>query len=67
MSDLTSWRVIPGSREAIDRGCRCPVIDNGHGRGIPWPRDDGLDPSEHPSFVIQADCPLHGTEARHDD
>lgn len=22
----------PGSDEALDRGCTCPVMDNGHGR-----------------------------------
>ena len=40
----------PGSREAIALGCRCPVIDNGHGRN-------------GPPFWIRDDCPLHG--ARH--
>ena len=50
----------PGSREAVCTGCICPVLDNHHGRGIPWPRDDGLDPDEHPSFWVSADCPLHG-------
>jgi len=49
----------PGSNEAIERGCRCPVLDNHHGAGFPWPRDDGLDPSEHPSFYISEGCPLH--------
>ena len=51
----------PGSPEALARGCACPVLDNAHGRGIPWPRTYGLDPEEHPSFWINADCPLHGT------
>jgi hypothetical protein len=51
----------PGSDAAIDANCSCPVMDNHHGRGIPWPREDGLDPTEHPSFWVNADCPLHGT------
>lgn len=38
----------PGSDEALDQGCRCPVLDNSHGRG-PGP------------FWINGDCPLHGT------
>jgi hypothetical protein len=25
----------PGTKEAIDAGCTCPVLDNYHGRGIP--------------------------------
>lgn len=49
----------PGSREALDRGCTCPVADNEHGRGIPWPREDGLDPVAHPSFWVSVNCPLH--------
>ena len=50
----------PGSREALALGCRCPVLDNYYGRGIPYPRKDGLDPVEHPSFWVNEDCPLHG-------
>ena len=50
----------PGSDEAIRLGCKCPVLDNEHGRGIPWPRDDGRDPVKFPSFWTNADCPLHG-------
>lgn len=43
----------PGSDEAINRGCICAVLDNGHGRGF------GPDP-EHPLFWITDECPLHG-------
>jgi hypothetical protein len=43
----------PGSREAIYLGCRCPVLDNAHGRGFPWGGND-------PSFWINGECPLHG-------
>lgn len=39
----------PGSPEAIERGCTCPVLDNNHGRG----RGDG-------QFWVRQDCPLHG-------
>lgn len=46
----------PGSREAVDRGCKCPVLDNGHGRGY-------LADGERFGFVINEGCPLHGTEA----
>jgi hypothetical protein len=44
----------PGSDEALDLGCSCPVLDNAHGRGI-W-TGNGLEPA----FWISADCPLHG-------
>lgn len=43
----------PGSNEALDKGCTCPVLDNGHGNGVLW--DGEL------SFWINAECPLHGT------
>lgn len=24
----------PGSNQALDQGCTCPVLDNGHGKGV---------------------------------
>lgn len=47
----------PGSDEAIEQGCVCPVLDNHHGRG--WDVGDGKQ-----LFVTNADCPLHGIEAK---
>lgn len=46
----------PGSPEAVAQGCTCPVMDNGHGRGL---FGDG----ERFGWVMSWDCPLHGTEA----
>jgi hypothetical protein len=43
----------PGSDAAIDAGCRCPVLDNGHGRG--YMGIAGL-------FVYVQSCPVHGKE-----
>lgn len=40
----------PGSDEALDKGCLCPVLDNGHGK-----KRDGL-------FWMNIDCPLHGVK-----
>lgn len=40
----------PGSDEAIDRGCTCPVVDNGHGRGRFGDGD---------MYVYRPDCPVH--------
>lgn len=41
----------PGSDEAIEMGCRCPVLDNAHGRG--YLCEDGI-------FIVSGDCPVHG-------
>lgn len=38
----------PGSEEAVDMGCSCPVMDNRYGRG-------GL-----VGYWISAECPIHG-------
>ena len=37
----------PGSSEAYAEGCKCPILDNNHGRG------DG-------PFWMSENCPLHG-------
>jgi hypothetical protein len=37
----------PGSKEAIDQGCICPVNDNQMNNGTYW---------------LNKDCPLHGFE-----
>jgi len=42
----------PGSPEALAKGCRCPVIDNGRGRGIFYGGAYQL--------VTNGDCPMHG-------
>lgn len=39
----------PGSDEALDQGCVCPVVDNAHGRR----------PADWPWWVMSIDCPLH--------
>ena len=46
----------PGSDAAINQGCRCPVLDNAHGRGA-WG-------SEGPEafFWTSKLCPLHNAE-----
>ena len=40
----------PGSREAVERGCSCPVIDNCYGRGYYGRAGE---------FVFTCGCPLH--------
>lgn len=41
----------PGSLEAEQRGCTCPILDNGHGNG--YMGQPGV-------FVYNGDCPMHG-------
>lgn len=48
--DPETPRLNPGSPEAIRSGCRCPVMDNNHGRG--WMGLSEL-------FVYSYNCPLH--------
>ena len=38
----------PGSDEALEHGCRCPVLDNEHGKGV------------NGNYWINESCPLHG-------
>ena len=48
-------KLTPGSAQALDQGCTCPVLDNGHGAG--WCGNTGL-------YVISMDCPLHRPRPR---
>lgn len=45
----------PGSDEAIELGCTCPVLDNGHGHGAYGQTD---------LFWNNGDCPLHTNAGR---
>ena len=47
----------PGSSEAVAQGCKCPVMDNFHGKGIPFTSDEG---EILIAFWKDATCPLHG-------
>lgn len=42
----------PGSKEAIDNGCLCPISDNRYGKGM-YISYNG------PVFVVTENCPLH--------
>lgn len=47
----------PGSPEATEKGCTCPVMDNSRGRGA----YGGMkDENGEPLFWITEGCPLHG-------
>lgn len=45
----------PGSYEAKELGCTCPVLDNEFGQGA------YIDEDGNPQFWINMDCPLHGS------
>lgn len=47
----------PGSNEARAIGCKCPLIDNAHGRGY---MGGVTDENGYVVFVINCDCPVHG-------
>ncbi len=49
MTDLPN----PGSDEALDLGCRCPVLDNHHGRGLVLGAKEVV-------WWQAKGCPLHG-------
>ena len=46
----------PGSDAAQISGCKCPVLDNHHGEGIP-----GESPGTF-HYWINGNCPIHGTD-----
>ena len=45
----------PGSDEAVDKGCTCPVMDNRKGKGAY---------GDPPMFWINAECPLHAEKPK---
>lgn len=49
----------PGSPEAVEAGCTCPVLDNCNGAGVPTLDKDGGRQTAH---WIDWDCPLHGPD-----
>ena len=44
----------PGSKEAIEQGCTCAVLDNYNGKGFPY--------QGRTCFYINESCPLHGAD-----
>ena len=48
----------PGSDAAVEQGCTCPVMDNGHGRGAYGVAGQ---------FWITESCPLHDNRNKRKD
>jgi hypothetical protein len=46
----------PGSAAAVEKGCRCAVMDNGRGRGY---LGGMKDEDGNTMFVITVGCPVH--------
>ena len=46
------WEMAPGSPRSVAAGCKCPVIDNGRGRGREQQGGEVV-------YVINFDCPIH--------
>ncbi len=53
MPEIEATTPNPGSEAAIERGCVCPVLDNGHGAGH-------LGDGETYGWWRNGACPLHG-------
>jgi hypothetical protein len=49
-SQMTDKKYNPGSKEAISAGCKCPVLDNSHGKG--YYGQEGV-------FVYSGGCEYH--------
>lgn len=47
---MTDEFLPPGSDEAIEAGCTCPVLDNAHGEG--YMGQEGV-------YVYVEGCPIH--------
>jgi hypothetical protein len=46
----------PGTKEAIEAGCICPVLDNNYGKGIPIKTKDG---TIQTGYWMDGACPIH--------
>ncbi|RYX78534.1 hypothetical protein EON76_05240 [bacterium] len=53
----------PGSSQAREGGCKCPILDNGHGRGY---MGGVKDKNGDTMFVINEDCMMHNPPASKD-
>jgi len=55
-NDMPEWgdKPNPGSQEALDEGCTCPVLDNHHGTGCGYKSADGKT-----AFIMTMGCPVH--------
>lgn len=54
-----SFVLKPGSKEAVEAGCTCPIMDNNHGLGF------CVDGKTY--FFRDQNCPLHGWTDEEDD
>lgn len=50
----------PGSKEAVEQGCTCPIVDNHYGAGVV------MKEGEKPAFWYRSTCPMHGNELQNE-
>jgi hypothetical protein len=55
---MSESKPMPGSKEAIEAGCNCPVMDNRHGLGIPMVNPETKEVQF--AYWMTADCIIHG-------
>ena len=58
---MSDEKLNPGSKEAVSKGCKCPVMDNNSGRGY---RGAMRGTGKEVVFVMVEDCPLHGLKPK---
>lgn len=51
---MKKQKLNPGSKEAVKKGCCCPIMDNRQGLGI------YEDKKGNRIFVINMECKIHG-------
>jgi hypothetical protein len=52
--EMSDKQPNPGSPEAVEKGCLCPVMDNHGGKGFQMGEENGT------MFWMVRKCPLHG-------
>lgn len=45
---------FPGSSEAVEEGCLCPILDNDYGQGYHC--------TDKSQFIVVETCPIHGSK-----
>lgn len=55
MNSVDEFMFPPGSYTSSLNGCRCPVLDNNHGRTPPW----GYDEEGNGLWIFTEGCPMH--------
>lgn len=52
---MNTFSPKPGSNDALEQGCTCPILGNMHGKGV-------KDKEGNIGYIVDIHCPLHGNE-----